>query len=68
MCFLSPKHHSLVLPIIQCLKTVASYILSNFTVVCDGGGGNLVSVTLIRDIIKILSFFSERILFGCTAI
>lgn len=44
MYFLSLKDLSLVLPVIQCLKTVASYILSNF-IVYGGDDGNLASVT-----------------------
>lgn len=45
MCFLSVQDCSLVLPVVQCLKTAASYILSSFIVVYGGGDGNLISVT-----------------------
>ena len=45
MCFLSVKDCSLVPPVVQCLKTVASHIVSSFIVVYGGGGGNLISVT-----------------------
>lgn len=46
-CFLSLKDHSLVLPVVQYVvqRPFASFILSSFTVVYGGGGGNVVSVT-----------------------
>lgn len=36
MCFPSVQEGSYVPPVVQCLKTFASYILSSFIVVCGG--------------------------------
>lgn len=46
MCVFSLKDHSLVLPVVQYTVQlpVASFILSNFTIVY-GGGGNMILVT-----------------------
>lgn len=45
ICFLSIQDQTPTLPVVQCLKTIISCVVSKFTVVC-GGRADLVSVTL----------------------
>lgn len=58
LCFLSLKVRNLILPIVQFTVQlpVVSFILSSFTVVYGGSGGNLVISYSIGNIIKIPSF------------
>lgn len=59
MGFLSLGDWSLALPIIHCLKTVVSCILSHVMIVYDGRAG-MVPVTLLYPEVEVIGGFQTR--------